>query len=103
MINGLNGVNNCYRAILAQVNLLDSVYQPKYCLKVIYEELTELAFYLMEDDYERVDKGISQLQDTIRELTTTSSGMGDVDEISYIIGEINTHLNYLMIECNRMR
>ena len=35
---------NCYRAILAQVNSLESVWPKPNTLKQIYEELTELSF-----------------------------------------------------------
>lgn len=91
-------VNNCYRAILAQVNHLDSLYDSKNYVKELYEELTELAFYIMEDDSERIDKGISQLQDTIWELDGLMSATHEKTiEISCLIAEIRTHLDYLLL------
>lgn len=85
--------HNCYRAILAQVNQLDSIYGSKSHLKDLYEELTELAFYIMEDDYERLDKGIRQVRDTVWELNNNSTE--NTREVSFVIHEIVTHLEFL--------
>lgn len=94
-------VHNCYRAILAQINQLDSIYRSKNHLKDLYEELTELAFYIMEDDYERLDKGIGQLRDTVWELN--SNPAENAREVAVVIHEIVTHLDFLRYESARCR
>lgn len=90
-------VNNCYRAILAQVNQLDSLYRSKVHVKELYEDLTELAYYIMEDDGERIYKGINQLHDTIMELDKVM-GVGEQDgQIVSIIGELRTPLDFILM------
>lgn len=90
------GASNCYRAILAQVNYLESIYQYN-SLKGLYEDLSELAYYIMEDDYERVIKGLEPIKDSIREIENLKSAQHD-EKVKMIIGEIRTHLDYLSIE-----
>lgn len=92
-------VNNCYRAILAQVNQLDGLYRSKVHVKELYEDLTELAFYIMEDDGERVYKGVNQLHDTIMELDKVMAmGKGEKNgQIVSIIGELRTHLDFILM------
>ncbi len=90
-------VKNCYRAILSLVNHLDEFCNDKSALRHIYEGLSELAFYIMEDDRERMIKGIEQLQLTIEELHCRELREG-YDRFAFITGEINTHLNYLLID-----
>jgi len=87
---------NCYRAILAQVNQLDSIYKPKIYMKEVYMDLTELAYYLLDDDESCAFKGIEQMYETINEVSCYASvNNGNSKEIKYIIGEIKTHLEYL--------
>lgn len=93
-------VNNCYRAILAQVNYLDSVCVRNSSVKEIYQDLSELAFYLMENDKVRIYKGIEQIQSTVNEIESGQwmEAQRDDVEIRLIITEIKTHLQYLSIE-----
>lgn len=93
----MTDVNNCYRAILAQVNQLDSIYRPKLIVKELYEDLTELAYYIMEDDDERIYKGVYQLHDTIGELDKMMAKGDPNEKIVSIIGELRTHLDYILI------
>jgi len=93
-------VNNCYRAILAQVNYLDSMCVRNSSVKEIYQDLSELAFYLMENDAVRIYRGIEQMRLTVSEI---ESGQWTNDQrnnvaIRLIITEIKTHLQYLSIE-----
>lgn len=98
-------VNNCYRAILTLVNHLDESCNDKNAMKQIYEDLSELAFYIMEDDRERMISGIEQLQRTTGELRCQGQAKNRAyDRFKFITGEINTHLNYLLIDyCTRPR
>lgn len=89
--------NNCYRAILAQVNYLDSIYQQRHRVKDLYEELTELAFYMMVDDNKQVIKGIDQMKDTVCELEQTNTCQPD-DTVPFVLGELKTHLDFLRME-----
>ncbi len=92
---------NCYRAILAQVNQLDSIYRPSGYIKELYMELTELAYYLLEEDEERACKGIEQIHETISELDFyTSTNRETKDMVLSITEEIRTHLTYLNIQLN---
>ncbi len=91
-------VKNCYRAILAQVNLLDSLYRPKEIVKDLYEDLTELAYYIMENDDECIQKGIDQLQGTIMEMDCMVGENGLDQDIAAIISELRTHLDYILIK-----
>jgi len=93
---------NYYRSILAQVNCLDGCFRQKSFLKEIYEEMTELAFYMMEGDNKKVIKGVNQIKASIVELETHSFGECYRDEqTKLIIAEIKTHLDYLLIECKK--
>lgn len=87
-------VINCYRAILAQVNQLDSIYQPKIDLKDLYMDLTELAYYLLEENKCNAYRGVEQMYETIREVNTKASS----EEVEYIVGEIKTHLEFLAMQ-----
>ncbi|MEN6349956.1 MAG: hypothetical protein ABFD08_11235 [Syntrophomonas sp.] len=97
-------VSNCYRAILSLVNHLDNFCPDKSCLVEIYEELTELAFYIMEDDCDCMTKGIEQLKDSITRLKCCHSRLDEdnLQRFKLITGEIKTHLDFLKIEhCNK--
>ncbi len=92
-------VINCYRAILAQVNQLDSIYQPKIYLKELYMDLTELAYYLLEENEHHAYKGVEQMYETIREVDRcTSMNMASREEVDFIVGEIKTHLEFLAMQ-----
>ncbi len=96
-------VNNCYRAILAQVNYLDSVCIRNTSVKEIYQDLSELAFYLMENDTARIYKGIEQMKLTVNEIERGAWINDERDDVAVrlIITEIKTHLQYLSIEYGR--
>ncbi|MGI5879091.1 MAG: hypothetical protein ACOX6L_00670 [Syntrophomonadaceae bacterium] len=89
--------NNCYRAILAQLNYLDSVYGNKAGLKDLYAELSELAFYIMEQDRPRISQGVDQLKATVGELKAMENRESNIDIIA-LFTELQTHLTYLKIE-----
>ena len=92
-------VINCYRAILAQVNQLDSIYQPKIYLKELYMDLTELAYYLLEENQHNAFKGVEQMFETIREVNHHASmNQTSTEEVDYIVGEIKTHLEFLAMQ-----
>lgn len=95
-MNKASLVHNCYRAILAQVNQLDSIYEPKNRLKELYEELTELAFYIMENDSKRVYRGIEQIKATIDELEQYP--IHSYEQVRIITTELITHLDFLLLE-----
>lgn len=90
--------NNCYRAILAQVNCLEAVWPEQSTLKQIYEELTELAFYMLEKDQPRVIKGIDQIITTLDELKVAVPGDRHSIEVKMIVSELRTHLDFLRLE-----
>ncbi|HWP97985.1 MAG TPA: hypothetical protein VN426_14165 [Syntrophomonadaceae bacterium] len=102
-VKEVNPASNCYRAILAQVNYLDSVYTKNVHLKEIYQDLTELAFYMMENDGQRVLKGIEQVRLTLNEIEGCSwkETEGNLTATRLILTEIKTHLQYLLIEFGR--
>ncbi|MDD3853135.1 MAG: hypothetical protein PHD40_05705 [Syntrophomonadaceae bacterium] len=89
--------NNCYRAILAQLNYLDGVYENKAGLKDLYAELSELAFYIMEQDRARVSRGVDQLKASIDELKAMDTSECNSDIMALFI-ELQTHLTYLKTE-----
>lgn len=89
---------NCYRAILAQVNCLEAVWPKPSTLKVIYEELTELSFYMLEQDSHRVSQGIDQILTTLEEIKMTRPSGGQPIEIRMIVSELETHLEFLRRE-----
>ncbi|MEN6326663.1 MAG: hypothetical protein ABFD18_10735 [Syntrophomonas sp.] len=93
-------VHNCYRAVLSLVNHLDSVCKNKNRLVSIYEELSELAFYIMEDDGELMCRVIEEMKRSIDELNCTGYLKCEEDQqrFNLITGEIKTHLNFLVIE-----
>lgn len=96
-------VNNCYRAILSLVNHLDNFCPDKDVVE-IYEELTELAFYIMENDCDRMTKGIKQMKESITRLRQHHNRLDqkDMERFNLITGEIKTHLDFLIIEhCNQ--
>lgn len=92
--------NNCYRAILAQVNSLEAVWPEPSYLKQIYEDLTELAFYMLEKDGHRVTKGIEQMLSTLEEVKGAFPSESDryFIEVRMIISELRTHLDFLRLE-----
>jgi len=91
-------VNNCYRAILAQVNQLDSMLHFNPIMKGLYEDLTELAFYLLEDDSQRVIQGINQVKASLIDLEETIRATHYRNTTLIFIGEIRTHLDFLIIQ-----
>ncbi|MDD2620133.1 MAG: hypothetical protein PHC92_05650 [Syntrophomonadaceae bacterium] len=93
-------VHNCYRAILSLVNHLDSFCKNKNSLVSIYEELSELAFYIMEDDGDLMLRIIEQMKGSIDELNCGGylKLAEDRQRFAFITGEIKTHLNFLLIE-----
>lgn len=92
-------VNNCYRAILAQVNYLDSVCHRNASLKEIYQDLSELAFYLLENDHQRIYRGIEQVKLTIEEIERGAwKDQHDSQAVRVILTEIRTHLQYLRLQ-----
>ncbi len=92
-------VINCYRAILAQVNQLDSIYQPKIYLKELYMDLTELAYCLLEENEQHAYKGVEQMYETILEIDcNTSMDKANRQKIDYIVAEIKTHLDFLAMQ-----
>ena len=99
MVKEVSPINNCYRAILAQVNYLDSVCHRSPCLKEIYQDLSELAFYLLENDQQRIFKGIEQIRLTVDEIELGAwRDSEENDFLKIIIAEIRTHLHYLSIQ-----
>jgi hypothetical protein len=93
-------VNNCYRSILAQINCLDSVYSRKNHLIEIYEEISELALYIMENDEQRICMSIEQIKLAVDELEYCLLEEYQETEaiIKMILDEIRTHLQYLLIQ-----
>lgn len=92
-------INNCYRAILAQVNYLDSVCHQSACLKDIYQDLSELAYYLLENDRDRIHRGIEQVKLTVEEIERGHGKDYDQnDAVEIIAAEIRTHLRYLRLQ-----
>lgn len=92
-------VINCYRAILAQVNHLDSIYYPKSYLKELYIDLTELAYCLLEQNEEHAYLGIEQMYKSIEEVGKQAPlNKARQKEIDYIVGEIKTHLEFLAMQ-----
>lgn len=92
-------VNNCYRAILAQVNYLDSVCHKSTCLKDIYQDLSELAYYLLENDHDRIYRGIEQVKLTVEEIERGNGKDYDLNQtLCLITAEIRTHLKYLRLQ-----
>ncbi|MEQ8175578.1 MAG: hypothetical protein ABRQ26_10980 [Syntrophomonadaceae bacterium] len=92
-------VNNCYRAILAQVNYLDSICDKSTCLKDIYQDLSELAYYLLENDSDRIHRGIEQIKLTVEEIERgNSKGYDPNQSVRLITAEIRTHLQYLRLQ-----
>ena len=97
-------VINCYRAILAQVNHLDSIYQPKIYLKELYMDLTELAYCLLEQNEEHAYLGIEQMYKNLEEVGKQAPhNRARQKEIDYVVGEIKTHLEFLALQLNTPR
>lgn len=89
--------NNCYRAILAQVNYLDGIWPERSRLKDLYEELAELAFYMLERDHCRVIRSVDQIRGTINEMDSAISNEANRDQVTMIFSELKTHLHYLAL------
>ena len=93
-------INNCFRAILAIVNHLDSLCNRKDYLMEIYQDLSEIAYFIMEKDRDSVLKSIEQINLSINELE--SEIKPEYQEKNAIIrltlDEIRTHLQYLRIQ-----
>jgi hypothetical protein len=97
--NTKSSIFNCYRAILAQVNSLDSFCKGYGQLKDLYCDLAELAYFIMEEDFKQVFKTIKQIHDELEELNEIV--YFDSDNSNYIktmVAEIITHLDFLIIE-----
>ncbi len=90
-------ISNCYRAILAQINQLDSIYQQRIRLKDLYEEIAILAYYIMENDRQNVLYNIEELIEINKELRIGEDNERQA-EVESILVEIETHLNYLGVE-----
>ncbi len=90
-------ITNCYRALLAQINHLDSIYQPKSRLKELYEETSILAYYIMENDSKNVLLNIQELILLNQELQMNNQGIKNA-EVQIICTEIETHLKFLTLE-----
>lgn len=89
-------INNCYRAILAQVNYLDGIYKDNHLLKDIYAELTVLAFNIMADDMASILKSIDEIKFLSLEMGyNICSSRDKIEMIKMVLGEIKTHLDYL--------
>lgn len=97
-MDDMNQGNNCYRAILAQINCLEGVWPEQSTLKQIYEELTELAFYMMEKDSPRVARGIDQISATLDEIKSALPNDNSLIEVKMIVSELKTHLDFLRWE-----
>ncbi|MFY9119008.1 MAG: hypothetical protein WAO57_01690 [Syntrophomonadaceae bacterium] len=89
---------NCYRAILAQVNSLESVWPKPNTLKQIYEELTELSFFMLEQDSHGINQSIDQMLITLEDIKASWPSDGQPIEIRMIVSELETHLEYLRRE-----
>lgn len=98
-----SSIVNCYRAILAQLNQLDSISFPRTYTKDLYMDLSELAYYLLEKDEHIVYKSVKQMYETAMEVNNCNYSLTDEEtkcEITYLLAEIKTHLEYLVIELN---
>lgn len=92
-------ISNCYRAILAQVNYLDSIYREKRDVKDLYEELSILAFYIMEEDRERIMHTINEIKDLSQEIAELGTENREKSsDFKLILQEIKTHLDYLLLQ-----
>ncbi|SHG52231.1 hypothetical protein SAMN02745221_00382 [Thermosyntropha lipolytica DSM 11003] len=92
-------ITNCYRALLAQVNYLDSIYADKKDVKDLYEELSILAFYIMQEDYERIVKSIKEIKDLSQEIAELGVKNTDkTSDLNLILEEIKTHLDYVLLQ-----
>ncbi|MBO8158105.1 hypothetical protein [Thermosyntropha sp.] len=92
-------ISNCYRALLAQVNYLDGISNKKQDVKDLYEELSILAFYIMEDDYESIMRTINEIKELSRKIEESSSqGKEKTSAFNLILQEIKTHLDYLLLQ-----
>lgn len=93
-------INNCFRAILAIVNHLDSVCNRKDYLTEIYQDLSEIAYYIMDKDGDRVLKSIEQITISINELENEIKPEYQEKNaiIKLTLDEIRTHLQYLRIQ-----
>ena len=88
--------NNCYRAILAQVNCLEGIWpEEQRSLKQIYEELSELAYHMLENDVSRICGSVEQIIITLSEMKGAIPQDDRCSEVSLIISELKTHLDYL--------
>lgn len=95
--------HNCYRAILAQVNCLDSIWPDKNSLKDLYEELSVLAFYMLEQDHISVVKSIDQINCTVDEMEAMLARPNLIDHANMIFSELKTHLDFLLMEYDANR
>jgi len=93
-------INNCFRAILAIVNHLDSVCNRKDYLTEIYQDLSEIAYYIMDKDGDSALKSIEQLTISIYELENEIKPEYQEKDaiIRLTLNEIRTHLQYLRIQ-----
>lgn len=100
-----HSIVNCYRAILAQLNQLDSISFPRAYTKELYMDLSELAYYLLEGDIHKVYKGVKQMYETameVKDYDYSFTGEETNYEITYFLTEIKTHLEYLALELRGM-
>ncbi|KUG03233.1 hypothetical protein ASZ90_019332 [hydrocarbon metagenome] len=62
-------------------------------------DLTELAYYLLEENQHNAFKGVEQMFETIREVNHHASmNQTSMEEVDYIVGEIKTHLEFLAMQ-----
>lgn len=90
----------CYRAIVAQVNSLDALSNRCKLIKDIYEDLAELACFMMEGECKQIISTIKQMQCTLGELEEAIL-VDDEKNMGYIrmiLTELFTHMEYLLIE-----
>lgn len=97
---GVNKIHNCYRAILAIVNYLGSVCSRKECLTEMYQDLSEIAYYIMVEDEDSLLKGIEQITMSINELENEVKPRNQEKDAIFklALNEIRTHMEYLRIQ-----
>jgi len=93
-------INNCFRAILAIVNHLGSVCNRKDYLTEFYQDLSEIAYYIMDKDRESILKSIEQITILINELENEIKPEYQEKNatIRLTLDEFRTHMQYLRIQ-----
>lgn len=99
-VKHVDQINNCYRAILAIVNYLGSICSRREYLTDIYQDLSEMAYYIMDNNKYCLLKSIEQLTISVNELENEFK-LVDKEKSTIIIltlNEIRTHMQYLHIQ-----